>query len=75
MRTTLTIDDDVLDAARELAEAHGVPLGRVVSDLARRALAPSVRVVTAPDGLPIVEASAAARPITGEDVARALAEP
>ncbi len=39
MRTTLDIDDDVLQAAKELAEAEKKTAGRVLSDLARKALA------------------------------------
>lgn len=38
MRTTLSIDDDVLAAARERARATGTSVGRVLSDLARRGL-------------------------------------
>jgi hypothetical protein len=38
MRTTLDIDDDVLEAAKELARAEGTTAGKVLSDLARRAL-------------------------------------
>ena len=38
MRTTLDIDDDVLEAARELAKAEHKTMGEVISDLARRAL-------------------------------------
>lgn len=41
MRTTLDIDDDVLQAAKELAALRGVTAGQVVSELARRALSPS----------------------------------
>ena len=36
MRTTLNIDDDVLEATRVLATASRNSLGRVLSDLARR---------------------------------------
>ena len=36
MRTTLKIDDDVLAAARELAERDGCTLGKAVSELARK---------------------------------------
>jgi len=43
MRTTLDIDDDVLQAARELARNRRQTTGRVISDLARRALAPAGR--------------------------------
>jgi Arc/MetJ family transcription regulator len=38
MRTTITIDDDVLSAARQLAQLRHEPIGKVVSDLARRSL-------------------------------------
>ncbi|MGD9902833.1 MAG: hypothetical protein AB7U83_05145 [Vicinamibacterales bacterium] len=38
MRTTLDIDDDVLQAAKELAQRDGRTAGQVVSDLARRGL-------------------------------------
>ena len=38
MRTTLTIDDDVLAVAKAIARQENRSLGEVVSDLARRAL-------------------------------------
>lgn len=38
MRTTLDLDDDLLNAARELARVEGTSLGRVVSRLARAGL-------------------------------------
>jgi hypothetical protein len=38
MRTTLDIEDDVLEAAKELARSQGGTAGRVISDLARRGL-------------------------------------
>ena len=41
MRTTLTLDYDVLASARALAAQRGVPIGTVISDLARRGLAPA----------------------------------
>jgi hypothetical protein len=41
MRTTLAIDDDVLVAARALAQAQNRSLGEVVSDLARKGLTPA----------------------------------
>jgi hypothetical protein len=45
MRTTLSIDDDVLYAAKSLARREGRSLGEVISDLARHALQ-----APAPDG-------------------------
>jgi predicted transcriptional regulator len=38
MRTTLTLDDDVLARARQLADATGESLGAVISGLARESL-------------------------------------
>lgn len=38
MRTTLDIDDDVLSAAKELAAAQKTTAGKILSELARRAL-------------------------------------
>jgi len=38
MKTTLDIDDDVLAAANELAAAQKNTAGKVISDLARKAL-------------------------------------
>jgi hypothetical protein len=38
MRTTLSIDDDVLAAAHERARAEGRTVGHVISELARAAL-------------------------------------
>ncbi len=73
MRTTLTLDEDVLEEARELAEAEHIPLGRAVSTLARRGMKPlglrmsgaGILVFDTPDDFPIV---------TNEDIARILAE-
>ncbi len=38
MRTTLDIDDDVLDAAKELSRRQKLSAGKVVSQLLRQAL-------------------------------------
>lgn len=38
MRTTLTIPDDVLLAARQRAEAQGITVGDALAELARRGL-------------------------------------
>lgn len=70
MRTTLTLDDDTLEAARKLAATRGQPLGKVVSELMRRGLA--VRTVYAPedDGFPVFRVAEDSPPITLEDVKR-----
>jgi len=38
MRTTLDLDEDVINAAKELASARGTTAGRVISELVRKAL-------------------------------------
>lgn len=38
MRTTFDVDDDVLQAARELAAAQGLTIGQMLSALARKGL-------------------------------------
>jgi hypothetical protein len=41
MRTTLDIDDDILQAVKEVASNRGTTAGRVVSELVRKALEPA----------------------------------
>jgi hypothetical protein len=71
MRTTLSIDDDVLDAARAIAEQTRRSLGQVVSDLARKGLRPR-KEFGSRGGLPVFKVSEKARPITPEAVRQAL---
>ena len=42
MRTTLDLDDDVLDSAKEIARRENKTAGQVLSELARRALTQGV---------------------------------
>jgi hypothetical protein len=53
VRTTLDLDEDVLQAAKELAEARGCTAGQVLSQLARQALATPGRV-RARNGVPVL---------------------
>jgi hypothetical protein len=53
MRTTLDIDDDVLQAAKELAASSRKTTGQVLSDLARRALQPT-RTSRVRNGVPVL---------------------
>jgi len=70
VRTTLQIDNDVLEAAKEIAAADGRNIGAVISDLARRALRPTP--MSSGAGFPTFDVPADARAITPADVARAL---
>lgn len=53
MRTTLDLDDDILQAAKEIAAARGLTAGQVVSQLARKGLEPS-RVARVRNGVPVL---------------------
>jgi hypothetical protein len=53
MRTTVTIDDDIFEAARAQAQASGMRLGKVISVLARRGLERDNRAVETKNGLRI----------------------
>ncbi len=72
MRTTLVIDDDVLDVARDIARAQHRSLGEVISTLARRGLRPGSRIARRENGAPYFVVSPDARPITPADVERAM---
>jgi hypothetical protein len=71
MRTTLLIEDDVLEVARSLAESEGKTIGQVISELARRGLAPRPQELV-DEGFPVFAVEPDAKPITLEMVQRAL---
>ncbi len=54
MRTTLAIDDDVLAAARSLAERQNKSVGEVLSALARQALRPAQALPRRRNGIPLL---------------------
>lgn len=67
MRTTLAIDDDILAAARHLAERENKSVGEVVSALARQGLARSSRSgLTKRNGIPLLALRPQAGPVTLE---------
>jgi len=72
MRTTLTIDDDILRAAKTLAAQRRKSLGAVISDLARRGLRREPRVLYDPGGLPVFDVREDAPVFGPEEVDRAL---
>ena len=55
MRTTLTIDDDVLSAAREMAEIENKSVGEVISTLARSSLSPEGSKLKTRNGVPLLK--------------------
>lgn len=74
MRTTLRIEDDVLRAAKSLADAEGRTVGEVISELARKGLAPRPQEATEGD-FPVFSVPDNATPITPEMVRRAAEDP
>jgi hypothetical protein len=70
MRTTLTIDDDVLSAAHEMAQMENKSVGEVISSLARRALAPSGTAGKTRNGIPLLKTRKGAPRVTSELVQR-----
>jgi hypothetical protein len=53
MRTTLDIDDDILEAVKEIASNRATTAGRVISDLARTALQPAAPALVR-NGVPLL---------------------
>ncbi len=70
MRTTLDIDDDVLETAKELAARRGTTAGRVISDLVRTALTPRAQSAKKRHGVPVLPVRKRARLVTPEIVNR-----
>ncbi len=68
MRTTLTIDDDILALARARAEAEGRSIGDVISELARRGLTPTTAAPQYRNGIRLIPAGAGAGVATLEIV-------
>ena len=66
MRTTLTIDDDVLAAAKGLANLQKKSVGEVISALTRQALRPKAQKNKARNGVPLLPVRAGAAAVTPE---------
>ena len=73
MRTTVTLDDDVFEAARAQAQASGKKLGEVLSQLARRGLRASARRASR-SGLPVFKVQPEADIIPSSHAKEMLAE-
>ena len=66
MRTTLTIDDDVLAAVKGLAARQNKSVGEVISALTRQALKPTNTRQQVRNGVPLLAVRAGAGPVTPE---------
>ena len=54
VRTTLDVDEDVLQAAKEIADARNMTAGKVLSELARKGLTPPARTARVRNGVPLL---------------------
>ena len=73
MRTTVDIDDDVLQAAKELGAMQKKTAGQMLSELARKALCPP-RNYKVRNGVPIIHRHPGSPVITTADVRRWMDE-
>ncbi|MGA8148079.1 MAG: hypothetical protein WB870_10960 [Gallionellaceae bacterium] len=66
MRTTLTIDDDVLAAAKGLASLQHKSVGEVISALSRQALRPNISSDSTRNGVPLLPVRPGVAAVTPE---------
>ena len=64
MRTTVSIDDDVLAAARMISAEHKTSIGEVLSALARKGLRPPSEAPAFRNGIMLLPKSKNARSVT-----------
>jgi len=74
MRITLEIDEDIYRAAREVALRRRVGLGKVLSDLARSALAGEIKQGTR-NGIPLFPVQPDGRTVTLDLISRLVDNP
>lgn len=72
MRTTVNLDEDILQTAKHLAQEREQSLGRVLSDLVRDGLQPKSKVIARRGAIPILARKPGARPVTAQAVKELL---
>ncbi|MDE0044555.1 MAG: hypothetical protein OXU19_01640 [bacterium] len=75
MRTTLNIDDEILEAAKSIAGERNLSVGVVLSELARRGLQPERTALRRRKGFPVFEISRDGTVLTLDRVKRYEDEP
>ena len=73
MRTTLTLEDDAIEAVQEFSVRRGISLGKAASELIRRGSRYQLGVRKV-NGLPVLDASGDIPAITAERVRELLDE-
>jgi hypothetical protein len=74
MRTTLTLDDDVYQAALQFSQSSGEGLGKVVSKLVRRGLQPPAAPKKGKRRFPVFDVPPNAPILTPERIDRFIEE-
>ena len=74
MRTTVNLDEDVLQAARELAAVRHSTVGKMLSELVRKGLRTGREVGRTRNYVPLLPAREGSGPVTAESVHRLLEE-
>jgi hypothetical protein len=73
MRTTLTLEDDAMEAVQVLAESNRISLGKAASELIRRGSRYQLGIKTV-NGIPVFDVPADFPSITSEQVKKLLDE-
>jgi hypothetical protein len=69
MRTTISLDDDVLEEAKSYAKARNLAMGKAVSELVRRGLQAPLRTRVV-NGFHVVDLPTGSPTVTSADVKR-----
>ncbi|MFL6464550.1 MAG: CopG family transcriptional regulator [Bryobacteraceae bacterium] len=72
MRTTVDLDEDILQVAKHLAQQRKQSLGRVLSDLVRQGLQPARQAAVRRGAIPTLPRKPGARPVTDQIVKELL---
>ncbi len=72
MRTTLDLDEDVLLAAKEIAAQRGSTAGKILSELARKALQQASKSKRMRNGVPLLPPAPAGAPRATMKIVNAL---
>ena len=67
MRTTLSLDDDLIPHVKKFAESRDITVGKAVSELVRRGLHASIRTPVV-NGFHVIELPAGSPPVTIEEL-------
>ena len=72
MRTTVDLDEDILQVAKHLAQERDESLGRVLSGLVRQGLQPAHKTAIRQGVIPTLPRKPGAKPVTAQMVKELL---